>query len=407
MTILQRLLRHFEPDSTVSSTFRASMVRTNIERLFWIGLVSLPVHLAHVALFLVYEAGNPAESRWRTGIITFHMVMGLFMAILAMVTRQLLRHPGHHRAELTTQWTALVTFLCAAAVVVTIDQWVTPTITPFLVVCTVTGAFFLLPPLQAISVYVSAYLLFSLLIGLNQPDPAILLSNRVNGITAIAIALGLSLILWRHAVVRAGQDALLAKQQAALEHSNRELEQLATHDPLTGLPNRRGFEQQINAEIIQMRRHQYESCLLLIDLDRFKEINDRHGHPAGDVLLTELAALLRRNLREADALARWGGEEFIILLRHTDLTGAWRVAEQLRNRVRQHRFYIAKQSLTVTTSIGISLLDAAAGETFEQAYQRADRALYRAKQGGRNCCVQQDPLPGSGSDRPEQDRQRG
>ncbi|MGM0632521.1 MAG: GGDEF domain-containing protein [Pseudomonadota bacterium] len=379
---------HLMPPPDQAKAFRRRMVATNVERLFWIGSLSVPVHLFHVLLFLGYEPQTAAEQDWRTGIMLFHSVMTLYMTLLALVSFRLTRHPSPHftRARLATQWITLTVFLTAATVVVTIDQWVTPAITPFLVVCTVAGAFFLLPPLQALAVYGSAYLLFTWLLGLTQQDPAILLSNRVNGFTAVAIAMGLSLILWRNAVTRTELDHMIAEQRDALTASNRRLEALATRDTLTGLPNRRAFLDTVRKEIMQMKRNGQPSCLLLIDIDHFKEINDEHGHPTGDGLLKDFARFLKSHLREADTVARWGGEEFIVLLHNTDDTRAFDVAEGLRARIQQHRFWHGEGQLPLTISGGISQIDVSREDAFEAAYQRADQALYRAKSEGRNRC---------------------
>ncbi len=379
---------HLRPPPDQAKAFRRRMVATNVERLFWIGSVSVPVHLFHVLLFLGYEPETAAEHDWRIGIIVFHTVMTLYMTLLALVSFRLTRYPEQHltRARLATQWITLAVFLAAAAVVVAIDQWVTPAITPFLVVCTVAGAFLLLPPLQALAVYVTAYLLFTWLLGLTQSDPAILLSNRVNGFTAVGIAMGLSLILWRNAVIRTELDRMIAEQRDALTASNRRLEALATRDTLTGLPNRRAFLDTVEKEIIQMKRDGQPSCLLLIDIDHFKEINDEHGHPIGDGLLKDFARFLKSHLREADAVARWGGEEFIVLLHNTDDTRALGVAEGLRACIQQHRFRHGEGQLPLTISGGISQIDVSREETFATAYRRADQALYQAKSEGRNRC---------------------
>lgn len=374
------------PPPERADAFRRRMVAVNVERLFWIGLLSVPVHIFHVLLFLGYEARSGAESDWRDGIMLFHMVMTAFMALLALVSFRLTHYPAPHWTRLATQWTALTVFLSAAAVVVSIDQWVTIAITPFLVVCTIAGAFFLLPPLHAVAVYGMAYLLFTGMIGLTQQDPAILLSNRVNGITAVTIAMGLSLILWRNAVIRAELDRMIEGQREALKASNRQLETLATRDTLTGLANRRAFLDAVKKEIRQMKRDGHVSSLLLIDLDHFKEINDEYGHPTGDGLLKDFARHLESQLRETDTIARWGGEEFIVLLHNTDGERALQVAESLRSRVQGHRFTQAGGLLPLTISSGVSEIDVTQEEAFTAAYNRADQALYQAKSGGRNRC---------------------
>lgn len=157
---------------------------------------------------------------------------------------------------------------------------------------------------------------------------------------------------------------------------------LALYDPLTGLPNRRLFEDRLDQAIKQARRRQNLVAVLFLDLDHFKQINDTQGHPAGDQLLCAVAHRLRGCVRETDTVARRGGDEFIVLL--TDLTdpnAAARVAQKIITAL-QEPFLIAARPIQISTSLGISLCarDEAAGQ---HSIANADHALYEAKQRGR------------------------
>jgi chemotaxis family two-component system sensor kinase Cph1 len=169
----------------------------------------------------------------------------------------------------------------------------------------------------------------------------------------------------------------LRSRNMALSRINRTLDQLAHVDPLTGLRNRRAIEQLLVAELSAARRHDQPLTVLLADVDHFKRINDTHGHHAGDRALQEIGAALERSLRAEDALGRWGGEEFLAVLRFTDTDGALRVAERLRSAVAQTGSEQDARSIT----IGVARWD---GEPVDELLARADRALYAGKLAGRD-----------------------
>lgn len=158
-----------------------------------------------------------------------------------------------------------------------------------------------------------------------------------------------------------------------------ELQQAAMHDPLTGVWNRRRFQQAVGEAEARLERYGRPYILALMDIDHFKRFNDTHGHQAGDDALRVVAATLSDRLRRSDALARWGGEEFALLLTETDLPSALGVLEALRQRVNAQRMACGG---AVTISIGVG--QARAGEDIDSLLQRVDAALYKAKTAGRN-----------------------
>ncbi|MGL4319033.1 MAG: sensor domain-containing diguanylate cyclase [Pseudomonas sp.] len=157
---------------------------------------------------------------------------------------------------------------------------------------------------------------------------------------------------------------------------------LATTDVLTGLPNRRGFNLLAQQAVLEAQRDRSPLSALLIDLDHFKQLNDTYGHLAGDEVLRGFAEKLQGNLRQSDIICRWGGEEFILLLKDTGSSTARQLAEKIREQTEDSRFPFAGVNLQITTSIGITELHDE--DSLDRLIARADQALYRAKQSGRN-----------------------
>jgi diguanylate cyclase (GGDEF)-like protein len=160
-------------------------------------------------------------------------------------------------------------------------------------------------------------------------------------------------------------------------------EQIGT-DPLTGCLNRRALETRLRAELRQAKRRANTLAILAIDLDHFKEINDTHGHPFGDLVLTDLAGIMRMTARDTDAVARLGGDEFIVVLPDTGWEGALIFAERMRRRVDEHTFQSPKASMRLTISVGVALARGTDAISPAMLLQEADQSLYKAKSAGRN-----------------------
>ena len=158
----------------------------------------------------------------------------------------------------------------------------------------------------------------------------------------------------------------------------------ATLDPLTGAFNRRHFLQLVDREWSRAKRYNMDCALLLLDVDHFKKVNDTHGHLCGDRLLREIARVSGETLRQADVLARFGGEEFAVFLPHTDPLGALDVAERIRERVEQLQFSWEERDVPVSVSVGVASLQYE-HLTLDHLIHDADEALYSAKAAGRNC----------------------
>ncbi len=160
------------------------------------------------------------------------------------------------------------------------------------------------------------------------------------------------------------------------------LKNAAVIDPLTGCYNRREFESQFKRHLANSKRHDSRLSLFLMDLDHFKQINDNFGHPCGDLVLKQVASLVKENMRQGDILARYGGEEFVAILPETGKTKAMELADRLRSKIENLRLSYGNDLVRVTASFGVSAF--CPGKDMDMLIQEADTMLYKAKLNGRN-----------------------
>ena len=174
----------------------------------------------------------------------------------------------------------------------------------------------------------------------------------------------------------------LQRQKTELAAALQRIQALATQDPLTGLPNRRAAIERLTGELDQRRRPPPQVAVALIDLDHFKRVNDRLGHAAGDEVLRRFAETSRAVLREGDVLARWGGEEFLLILPGAEGQQALEVLGRMRERLAQAPLDDLEAGLVVRFSAGVAVCDD--HRTLDRSIEAADRAMYAAKTGGRD-----------------------
>lgn len=171
-----------------------------------------------------------------------------------------------------------------------------------------------------------------------------------------------------------------------LENANRRLEELATQDSLTGLANRRHLDQVLGNEWRRAQRNKLSIGFIMLDIDFFKQFNDRFGHQTGDKCLRALGECLREHARRpGDVVARYGGEEFAIVCPDTTVDGVWTIAEKLRKEVAKIQIPTDQVPATITASLGVAALVPPPQESYHLLIGKADAALYQAKDSGRNC----------------------
>src|SRR5688572_17591998 len=181
--------------------------------------------------------------------------------------------------------------------------------------------------------------------------------------------------------------AQIANQSYTVMENSRLFERvrnLSIRDSLTDLFNHRHIMDLVNQEFARVGRYQDGFSLLMIDIDHFKRFNDDHGHPTGDIVLREVATVRKDMLRPVDAVGRYGGAEFMIILPHTGYDEAVRTAERVRARIDQHVFRVQERDLRVTVSVGVATAPSEQVDSAAALIREADQALYRAKDLGRN-----------------------
>ena len=185
-------------------------------------------------------------------------------------------------------------------------------------------------------------------------------------------------------VARVNIHVRLKELREALEEKNRQLQEMANRDGLTGLFNHRYFHEQLSKDFLRARRyHESLSCILL-DIDYFKKFNDNYGHQTGDVVLSTLGRVIEEAIRDSDFAARYGGEEFAVILYHADQPAAVHVAERLRQMVEDREIHDKDKMLHVTISVGVATFPHEEIRDSKKLIECADKALYKAKENGRN-----------------------
>ena len=268
-----------------------------------------------------------------------------------------------------------------------IERWILAYLLPFFTVMMIALA----APRSTLNVFIWVLLI---------PLVAHLLLGRRNGLamSVFYITVAALIFLWRfHDNAEVMQPVIISNisvltlcilvfshvYEITREQSEARLVAQAQTDPLTGLPNRAGFQQAFEREKLRCRRAQTPLSLVMLDLDHFKQVNDSHGHAGGDQALEHVAGLLRECLRGMDVVARLGGEEFCLLLSDTDGDRAFAVADKLRHKLEETPLHFAGAEVTLTLSGGIAEYGVD-GERLDDLSRIADRKLYRVKADGRN-----------------------
>lgn len=391
--LLDRALSWLHATAARDSLVANEAAMGNIRRLRWLGPVFLALVLALLAVFaLGPEPGSASQLAWKQSVVTVYIGAAVWLVVLVLAAWSLAARARPSPAVAVLQFVAPLSMTVFTIALAVIDQAITPNISPYLLGCLTVSLLFLLPPVTAMGLFVLSYALFFTGLGLTQHDPILLLTNRANGFAASLLGLLLSLVLWRQNVGYTLLQRELRDRNATLEKQQSELVWLATRDPLTGLYNRREFMRLAEGELMRTQRHGGYTGAILLDLDNFKWINDRHGHPAGDAVLVHVASCLLGGVRGTDIVARIGGEEFMVLLPQTDIDAAAGLAQKLLRLLRESTARVGGDlQIPVTASFGVSCMPGGKNGSVAALYAAADKALYEAKRKGRNRVERTEP----------------
>ncbi len=365
----------------------------NFRRIQLTSFTGFLLTLSHVVIFLFFTSTNSARQEyWRLGILTVHLSLTILLIGIRAGCLFIRKREGstQRTAIQTIMFIEIIAIQAAGVLLVSLDQIVTTSITPFLVICIILSMIFIVRPLIQTILFALSYGLYSLLIGIYQTDPAVLLSNRVNGLTAVAIGIVLSIFIWRNTTKNLQQQHFIAKQQQELESMNNQLALLAAYDSLTGLYNRREFDSSLLTEILKANQNQQQLSLILLDIDHFKSYNDLYGHVHGDECLRRISEMLRRSMiNSKDVVARYGGEEFIIILPNIPPQEAQEKAQSLRKGILDLNIKHNGSPVVpvVSASFGVLTVTPPIKFSSTELVNQVDKLLYAAKEGGRNMVV--------------------
>ena len=367
---------------------------SNFNRLPFITLAGVLMTSSHVFVFHFFtETASSSEEYWRRGIEMTHVALTSIMLVICILCwLQAKRRTGERTVyEMVLQFSVIVATLVGCICLATLDQIVTPSITPFLIACIIIALLFQLRPILAIAIFFSGYVLFSFTIGRYQVNPSVVLSNQVNALTAVGLGSLLSFVFWKNVVRNNTQLQYISQQQEELGRINKRLEILASSDGLTGLQNRRMLDTRLREVLQSCEESNMPLSIVLFDLDRFKDYNDFYGHVKGDDCLKLMAQMLLGAMKfDADTVFRYGGEEFVLLLPNYNPSEAFFTAEMVRTGIVDLQVVHAKNTAVpfVSASFGVLTLCSVSGFAEADVLARVDSLLYQAKSQGRNCSVQ-------------------
>ena len=352
-------------------------IAATLQRIFWTApVMAVGNFLAALGFWFQEEPTGATEVLWRELIIRTNFLVSVISCGVWILIWIAKGRKASLKIQTILVYTVVAYVLAIGLGIALIDSLVMTSITPFLICVTIVGTFYYIPPKNSLLIFFLSFIVFRLaFVFFGTVSTNALSSTLVNGLVANAVGLALSIVNWQHFRRATLQEKPIAKQQA-------QLTQMAYHDSLTGLPNRRFLDELIDREVALVRRGQVESSLIMCDIDHFKTVNDTHGHPAGDDLLRAFAQLLQENLRKSSTVVRLGGEEFVILASHASQKQALALAERLRRLIEEYEFTLDQTTVRITASFGVASLQGT--ENARDYYHRADRALYEAKRTGRN-----------------------
>jgi diguanylate cyclase (GGDEF)-like protein len=340
----------------------------------------VPLHLILAGGYFFYQAppDQPELKDWAHAKWLIQIAMVGLAVVFGIVVSAFVRS----NARASNKAVALQSFLCMTYISfgvldAIVDYRVGLGIVTYTVITVAMGALSLMRPIFALLIFGISNVIFTVLLLQQEVNPVLLPGILGQIWVATAMSLGVSLAVWLQY-----SNLILLRRQLVIKQD--ELSNLADRDGLTGLYNRRAFTQKAQAELDRAQRMPLGIGLLMVDLDFFKKINDQYGHPAGDEVLKQVAAILGAGVRDMDIVGRLGGEEFIVMLPNTDHEGAMVAANHLCSAIKATPLSVNGLQLPVTASLGVTTMGPGQSVVLDDLYAAADKALYVAKQSGRD-----------------------
>ena len=351
-------------------------------------LFAVPVHALAAWWCLEYaaQAVDPLVQAWAKALVWLEGGVSVALLVCGLLAHGLLRSPGKAagRVGLVVQCAMCVAYLAFGVAASILDVGVGNGAATLLVICMGVAILSLMRPLVSLPMFATTFGLFWVLVDTSHLNAATAAGVQIQAIISVLMAQLISVMMWHQYTRTALLERDLVLSNEALLRKQQQLEHLAGRDTLTGLYNRRKFMELAEQELGRAARIPCEVCVVMVDLDFFKQINDQHGHPVGDQVLQRTASRLATSVRTTDLVARMGGEEFIVLLPDTSAAGALVLAEKLRLALRDTPLELDHQAVSITASFGVSGVGPQQRVSIDALYSAADRALYQAKKRGRD-----------------------
>ncbi len=358
-----------------------------LRRLRMLVMVAVPLHFGLGVFFGQLKApqGRPDIQAWADALTYWQLGLATALLILGVCTHiYLARRTVANWLGMALQVGFCIAYLSFGSAGSYLDLRIGNGIGTFLIICLGASTLSLMRPMWSVAIFGSTAVVFGMVLHYSTIDPTLLASIEVQVVAMSIMAMCMSMVLWHQYTRTVLLRRQLSDSNAILKAQQEELVTLAERDSLTGLYNRRQFMRMAEMELVRADRMPRGTSLLMVDLDFFKKVNDQHGHPAGDGVLQQVAAILMGSVRASDLVGRMGGEEFIVLLPYTTPDQAMVVAEKLRLALSAHPLKIERLELPVTASFGVTGLTETQKAPLQALYTAADLALYTAKHGGRD-----------------------
>jgi diguanylate cyclase len=360
-----------------------------LRRFRWVAALVTPVFVFLAWWLSNFEAPTnaPHLQAWAATLSRAQAGAAVLSVLLGWVTHLALkRNQRATGASIVLHVLICASYLAYGALITLVDLrfGAAAGVASYMMLTVLVGVLSLTRPAISVPMFVATGLVFNVLMSGLDLNNAQLPSLRIIALSAPAMALLANVMIWHQYAKTVLLRRQLSRSNESLTTQQTELQYLAERDMLTGLYNRGQFTRMAGGEFTRVQRYPAPTSLLILDIDFFKKINDAFGHPAGDEVLRQVAAMLKAGVRASDVVARLGGEEFIVLMPHTGRDGAMALAEKLRAMVCQVPLHIEGNEVPVRASFGVTLLPEGQHSNLEAVYGAADRALYAAKQQGRN-----------------------